>query len=42
MPDHAIRDSVRDPSTVQLEPEAVPEDMTIKKDLVIVPDSSQI
>jgi len=42
VPDHAIRDSVRNPATVQPDSEAIPQDMTIKKDSVVVPDSSQI
>ena len=40
VPDHAIRDSVRDPLTVQPESEAIPHDMTIKNDSVVVPDTT--
>ena len=42
VPDRAIRDSVRDPLTVQPESASIPEDMRIKNDSVVVPDTSQI
>jgi hypothetical protein len=40
--DRAVRDSVKDPLTVQPESASIPGHMRIKNDLVVVPDTSQI
>lgn len=42
VPDRAIRDSVRNPETVQPPAEAIPEDMKIVKDSTIVPKDTLV
>ncbi|MGN6619401.1 MAG: hypothetical protein ACTHJ5_19660 [Ilyomonas sp.] len=40
IPDRAVRDSVKNPLTVQPETAAIPKDMEIKNDSVVMPDTS--
>lgn len=42
VPDHAIRDSIRDPETVQPATDNIPEDMKIVKDSNIVPKDTLV